>query len=70
MFEFFLSYAGVPLLIALGFLLSVFIVFVISLKNPKFNQWLNKVWPNKTQRSAVVTVLVIGFFLWIVIGRP
>ncbi|MGX1402362.1 heme/copper-type cytochrome/quinol oxidase subunit 2 [Bradyrhizobium japonicum] len=69
MLEFFL-YAGVPIVIGIAFLLVVFIVFVVRTKKPKFDQWMNEVWPNKTQRSAITTVVVIVFFLWLVIGKP
>ena len=69
MFEFFL-YAGVPIVIGLVFLLSVFIVFIVRQKNPKFDRWMNDIWPNATQRNAIVTVIVIGLFLWLFIGRP
>jgi hypothetical protein len=70
MVEFFLQYAGIPILIALAFLLVVFVVFVVRTKSPKFNQWMNEVWPNVTQRTTIVTVIVIVGFLWLFIGRP
>jgi hypothetical protein len=67
---YFLYYAGVPIVIGLVFILAAFTVFIVRERNPKFDLWLSDVWPNETQRAAIVTVVVIGCFLWLVIGNP
>jgi hypothetical protein len=70
MIEFFLYFVGVPIAIGLVLILAAFTVFIFREKNPKFDLWLSDVWPKETQRSAIVTSIVIVGFLWLVIGNP
>lgn len=65
MFDFFLHYAGIPIVIGLVFVSATFIVRIAMFKNPKFDQWVKDVWPSTKQRETIVTVLVIGLFIWL-----
>lgn len=62
-----LYYAGIPILSGLVFLLLVFAVRVIMWKNPKFDKWVNEVWPNHKQREVMVMAVIIGFFVWMIV---
>jgi nicotinamide riboside transporter PnuC len=66
---FFQDFFLIPIVIAVVFVLAVAIIRIIMWKNHKFDQWVNDVWPNSKQRSAIITTLVIIAFLWIAIGK-
>jgi hypothetical protein len=66
---FFLHFFVIPISIALAFVLTAALIRIIMWKNPKFDQWVRDVWPNKKQREAIITVVVIVTFLWIAIGK-
>jgi hypothetical protein len=52
-----------PILLGLGIVVAAFIVFIVRTKNPKFDKWLDEVWPNEVQKETLVVAAIVLFFL-------
>jgi hypothetical protein len=61
MLWFYLHYVIYPFLFC-G--MALLILALAAKKFPEFRKWVNEVWPNQSQKEALVILAVIGLFLW------
>jgi hypothetical protein len=71
---FYLYYVAVPLGVFILLVLLMYLGSIARKKSPKVNQqlevfegWLREVYPNKTQKEAIVLFAIIGVFVWMLV---
>lgn len=67
MLTFFLVFLIFPLGIGIALFLLALLVRLRMDRDPKFNQWVNEVFPNEAQRKVIVTAVIAIVYVWIVL---